>query len=209
MLNGELIRILAQAIFTTSDNGSYDLYVLFSKSSVVQKKVLTEYIYLKAYIAGHFIAQAAATQEDLNFILNNTYRILDECFKKDIYSTCDPCSYNVMVARTKLYMKNEETFGEGEILSTFIDNIGRSAIRDCDVNEKEIKNIIELTFEQLKKIVIDNYEQSNTSAPVESTDRPKKITAKDIGKGIGFYIIWTICCFVFLGVLVFIIDKLF
>lgn len=37
----------------------------------------------------------------------------------------------------------------------------------------------------------------------------KKITAKDLGKGIGFYIIWTIFCFVFLGVLFFIIDKLF
>lgn len=150
MTNGELCRYLAKLIFTTSDPGSKKIYDWCKHDEEFLKFMLKEYIYLKAYLSARLTFSAGGQQGDAEFIMDQTFKILDVAFKNDPFSY--GCNYKEMLDRLNYYFDDQDDINI--IVRKFTNVIGATNLATLSVDVFSIINLTKETSDYLRNSLI-------------------------------------------------------
>lgn len=153
MTNGELQRLLAQLIFTTSDKGSKMIFNEFNYDESWLNRVLKEYIYLKVMVVGYLLYTAARDTKEAEYhfwgTVQNLSDMLDQWRGND-YMTYG-CTSEELASRIHYYFQNSWGKDLYSLANPFTDCVDLVAIT---INPRFVNSLLKVTEDDLRTKLI-------------------------------------------------------
>lgn len=163
MTNGELQRLLAKLIFSTSDAGGYKIQQEFKNYDYAMK----EYIYLKVMIVGYLCHQATNNADEAEYIFNGAVDCLSEVLNKlrnNVYVTYG-CTTEELYSRIQYYFRNSNGNDLNSLVIPFMNCVGLTALSQ---NTIFATSLVHLAAEDLRNQLIKKTNRNTINATASS-----------------------------------------
>lgn len=153
MTNGELQRLLAKLIFTTSDKGSKMIFDEFNYNEIWCNHILKEYIYLKVMVVGYLLYSATDNIKEAEYhfwgAVQNLSEILEQWRGND-YMTYG-CTSEELASRIHYYFQNSWGKDLYSLANPFIDSVNLLAIT---TKPSFVNSLLQVTEDDLRTKLI-------------------------------------------------------